>query len=97
MPAAPEVGDVLGLERRVEVLREAEAEQPGEPDSHVRVAGEVEIELQRVADRGRPAGQETQLGVVCVQPTHIRMQLVGDQQLLDQAAGEKEHPQRRVP
>src|SRR5207253_1684386 len=30
VPASPEVRDVLGLERRVEVLREPEAEQPGE-------------------------------------------------------------------
>ena len=54
VPAPPEVGDVLRLEGRVEVLREAEPEQPGEADRHVRVAREVEVELQRVADRRRP-------------------------------------------
>ena len=44
------VGDV----RPAEVLRKAEAEHPAEPDRHVGVAGEVEVDLQRVADDAEP-------------------------------------------
>ena len=96
MPAPPEVRDVLGLERRVEVLREPEAEQPGEADGHVRVAGEVEVELERIADRRRPAGQQAELRMVRVQPGDVGMELVGDQQLLHEAAGEEVDAERCV-
>ena len=54
VPAPPELLHRVGDVRLAEVLREAEAEHPAEPDRHVRVAGEVEVDLQRVADDPEP-------------------------------------------
>ena len=54
VPAPPELGEALRDVRVVEVLEEAEPEHPAEPDRHVRVAGEVEVDLERVAERAEP-------------------------------------------
>ena len=55
VPAAPEVGDVEGLVGAVEVVGDGEAEEEAEAHGDVGVAGEVEVDLERVgvdADRG---------------------------------------------
>ena len=52
VPAAPEVLQVARRVGRVEVLREAEAEQQGEADGDVGVAAEVAVDLHRVAPGG---------------------------------------------
>ena len=49
VPTTPEVLDRDGGIGPIEVLREPEAEQQGEPDRHVGVAGEVGIDLDCVA------------------------------------------------
>ncbi|GBF26093.1 hypothetical protein MnTg02_01129 [bacterium MnTg02] len=54
MPASPELGDGTGSIRIVEILREAETEDPAEPDGHVRIGREIEIELQRISDYTEP-------------------------------------------
>ena len=54
VPAAPELLDGVGDVRPAEVLRKAEAEHAPEADRHVGVAGEIEIDLQRVADDAEP-------------------------------------------
>ena len=54
MPAAPELAHGLRDVGEVEVLEELEAEHLAEPDRHVRVAREVEVDLQRVADDAEP-------------------------------------------
>ena len=56
VPAAPEVGDVGGLEGRVEIQRQLDAEDRGQADRHVGIAGEVEVELQRIAKGADPCG-----------------------------------------
>ncbi|MNF95653.1 hypothetical protein D3C84_784160 [compost metagenome] len=48
MPAPPELGDVAGAVGGEEVQRQDHAEHPGQADGHVRIAGEVEIQLQAV-------------------------------------------------
>src|SRR5260370_34767770 len=45
MPLPPKVDDVDRLVRRIEIRRKANAKQQREPDGHVGIAGEVEIEL----------------------------------------------------
>src|SRR5262245_6500339 len=59
VPPAPEVLDRLGDIRIVEVLEDSESEHPAEPDGHVRVAGEVEVDLERVADDAQPRHPST--------------------------------------
>src|SRR5216684_3972737 len=54
MPAPPELGDVGRTVGLVEILREMKAEHPAEPDRHVGIAGEVEVDLQRIAQDAKP-------------------------------------------
>ena len=51
VPAPPELGDRPRDVRVVEVLQEVEAEHPCQADGHVRVAGEVEVDLQACSRR----------------------------------------------
>ena len=63
VPAPPEVGDRLRAEYGpVEVLGKPEAEHPAEADRHVGVAGEVEVDLQRVGERAEPRRRRGQSG-----------------------------------
>ena len=54
VPAAPELADRPRDVGIVEVLQDAEAEHAHQAQRHVRVAGEIEIDLQRVADQAQP-------------------------------------------
>ena len=54
MPPPPELGGGFGDIGIVEVLRQAEAEHPAQADGHVRVAGEVKIQLECVGDGAQP-------------------------------------------
>src|SRR6266850_8256669 len=54
VPPSPEVGDGRRDVGPPEVLGEPKPEHPAEADRHVRVAGEIEIDLQRVADEAEP-------------------------------------------
>ena len=90
VPAAPEVGRVDRLVRRVEVLREPQADHDGDADGHVAVAREVEVELQRVAEGRGPAGEQPEVGVVREEVVHVGRHHVGDQHLLGEAHDEEE-------
>ena len=54
VPAPPEVRDVRRQVRHVEVLRQLVAEQVGDADGHVGVAGEVAVDLHGVGEHGQP-------------------------------------------
>ena len=58
VPAAPKVGDVHRLIRRVEVGGELDREDSRQPDGHVRVAREVEVDLERIRESPRPRCEE---------------------------------------
>ncbi|MPN31725.1 hypothetical protein SDC9_179199 [bioreactor metagenome] len=49
MPATPELGDVAGEKRFVEVVLNRKSHQAAESDHHVGVSGKVEIELKQSA------------------------------------------------
>ena len=85
MPAAPELRGGLGNVGIVEVFRQAEAEDPAQADGHIRIAGEVEIQLEGVGDAAQPRqghGQPVSggKGRICNDT-----QGVGQQHLLGQA------------
>ena len=61
MPAPPELGDRAGRVGIVEVLEEIDAEELGQPDGHVRISREIEVDLQRVAGDPQPGQAEVQL------------------------------------
>jgi len=54
VPSTPEIGDVERFVRRVEILREADAEKIAKANGHVAVAGEIEIDLVGVAENAEP-------------------------------------------
>ena len=61
MPSAPEFLNGHGNIRIAEVFQEIEAEHPAHADGHVRIAGEVVINLQGVEQRRRPGIQRAHL------------------------------------
>lgn len=54
VPAAPELRSRLGNIRIVEVFRQAEAENPPQANGHIRIAGEIKVELESVGDAAQP-------------------------------------------
>ena len=54
VPAPPEIADRHRAVRRVEVERQAQPEHQRQADRHVGVAGEIEVDLQRVGAGGDP-------------------------------------------
>ena len=83
MPAAPELGDRLADVRIVEVFEELETEHLAETDRHIRVAGEIEVNLQRVANRAHPCTGDGQLAR-CIFEYAVRnlRKYIGQQHLL---------------
>ena len=54
MPAPPEVRNAVGHIGIVEVLSKVEAEHAAQADGHVRIAGEIEIDLQGIGHGSQP-------------------------------------------
>src|SRR5262249_11976993 len=54
VPVAPEISDRLREIRRIKIFRENESEHQAEPDRHVGVAAEIEINLERIRERSEP-------------------------------------------
>ncbi len=65
VPALPEILNIGGTERRIEVERQLNAEQQAEADRDVRIAGEVIQNLETEAERqpGFPVRHQTELGL----------------------------------
>ena len=57
MPAAPEINDVDGLVRGIEIDRQLDAEHKAQANGHVAVAREIKIDLKGVGQRGHPGVQ----------------------------------------
>ena len=62
VPSSPELDDVAGLVGGVEVEGQDDAEELGEAGGHVRVAGEIEVDLQGVGQRPGPRREECARG-----------------------------------
>jgi len=64
VPAPPEIDNARGFIGRIEVVRQLHAEEEGHADSHVGIAGKIEIQLEGVCQRPHPrfgAGQRKAL------------------------------------
>ena len=61
VPAAPEVDDVRGPVRRIEICGKLDAEHAGQPDRHLGIAGEIEIDLERVGEHAGPRDEEVDI------------------------------------
>ena len=92
MPAAPELLRVLRLVGRVEVLGQVEAHQHRDAGGDVRVAGEIGIDLQGVAEQG---GEVLEARVQERVPEHpvaeVHREVIGQDELLDEAVQDPEH------
>ena len=51
MPATPEIAHGRGYVRLIEILHSLESEDPTQTNGHIDIAGEIEVELQTIADR----------------------------------------------
>ncbi len=89
MPAPPEFAHRLRDVRIVEILENAKSEHAHQSDGHVRVSGEIEVDLQRVANETQPSDRCGELGgrdgedLVCDAP-----QRIGHEHLFAQAEDE---------
>lgn len=92
MPAPPEIRDRARDVGVIEVLKEIKAEHFAKTDRHVRIAAEVKIDLEGIAQDAQPGGQNTALaerkGVDCLEDLSAA---VGQQYFLGQAAHEADH------
>ena len=91
MPALPELADVLGEVGEVEVARQVIAEDAGAADGHVRVAGEVAVDLDGIGvghQQQGPGAVGVGRGVHGVDED---AEVVGQHDLLEQAEGEVLH------
>ena len=86
VPAAPELADVGGKVGPAEIFGQLQAEQQANAERDVRVPGEVEEELERVAVHG---GESFEAGVKGGRVEDARdevfREVVGDEELFDQA------------
>ncbi len=103
VPAAPEVLQRRGCVRRVEVLRELEAEQERDADGDVGVAGEVGVDLHRVGvDGDQDLERRVLVGVGEDLVDDVRGQVARDHHLLEEPGGDqvegsaRVHPVRRA-
>ena len=79
MPPPPKLRGGLGGVGIVEVLRQGQAEGLTQAQRHIRVAGEVKVQLQGVGDGANPGQAHTQpvpggKGPVCRCPQGVRQQ-----------------------
>ena len=91
MPTPPEIGNVEGPIRGVEVHREADTEQQSRSDGNVAVAGKIVIELKRIGVDGNqdvPAGVESRQVKDAVDK--IVAEIVGNQKFLGQSKAYQE-------
>ena len=58
MPTAPEINDAQGLVWRIEIQWQSDGKHAGKADGHIRIAGEIKINLERISDRPAPGFQE---------------------------------------
>ena len=97
VPATPEVLDRHRRIRGVEVLREAEAEEEREPDRHVRVPAEVGVDLDRVSvDPDERLERRMLVGCPEDRVDDRGGEVVGDDDLLEEAGPDEEEGPRRV-
>ena len=91
MPAAPEFLRAACLVRGVEVLGQVEAEEHGHARGDVRVAGEIGIHLEGIAEqRGKVLEAAVQERVLEDAVGEVHRQVIGQDELLEQAVHDPE-------
>ena len=96
MPSLPELADVQALIRRIEVDRQLDVEHQRNARRHVAIAGEVEIQLEGIADGDEPRFRRVERQRGSKASIHRDGKGIGDDDLFHQAAGEGVKPRREV-
>ena len=98
VPPTPEVGDALRAVGSVEVQGEAESQEQGDANGHVAVAGEVAVNLKRVAvDTQQVLHTAVERGIVEDAVDEVQRDIVADDGFLEQAHGnEADAPGKHV-
>lgn len=98
VPTFPELAGISCLVRGVEVLRQVEAHQHRDTGGDVSVAGEVGIDLKRVAEQGRKVLESGVKQRVLENPiAEIHSQIVAQNQLLGQSVQDPENRYSELP
>ena len=95
MPATPEVCHGVGRERCIEVHRNLEAEQQCNADGHVRIAGEVTVNLYAVtikSEQHLSTGEKRR--VVEDTVDEVLRDIIGDDRFLEKSYDDEEHALR---
>src|SRR4051812_13650530 len=71
MPATPKVRNAFGTVWRIEVPRKFEAQNPSEPDSHVRIPAEIEVDLKCISQRAHPGVQRIRISGAKNRISHV--------------------------
>ena len=96
MPLSPEVTNGSRRIGKEKVLPDGEAEHPSHADGHVAVAGEVKVDLQRIADSAKPSQTGIHDRRAENRIDHDRCG-VGQQKLLAESDDEAPDPGRGLP
>ena len=101
MPAPPELRDGGGHIGQVEVLRIAETEDPADADGHIRIAGEVKIDLEEEQEGRQPRTEEGQPRRVGSEVGNDLARVIRQQHLLGKTGGKaqdavEDHPRIRA-
>src|SRR5262249_24904331 len=85
VPAPPELGDAGGEIRHVKVLSQLVAERVCQPQGHVRVSGEVTVNLDGVRENADPQSACGIVARVCEDRIGKERHAIRDGQLLEEA------------
>ena len=78
MPALPEFRNAFGKIRPVKIIYQPKAQDLGDPDGDVRIAGEIAIDLEREKYRGQNERPARVIVRVVINRVHINGQPVRD-------------------
>ena len=94
VPPPPEIGQVGGQVRAVEINRQTDAQQHAHATGNVGVAGEIEVQLQRISvDRNQRFGAAIERGRIEYAIDQVLRQKIGQKDFLQQPqADQKERP-----
>ena len=97
VPPAPEILDVQRLVGRIEIDRQPDVEQERRPDRHVAIAAEIEIELERVGETGRPGAEKIERFPTLEARVCPYREGVGNDHFLEQADAENKQAKGNIP
>ena len=91
MPSPPEIGDAVCNVWKIEVFQKVETKHFSQTDCHVRITGEIEIDLEGIGNRPDPSHKGGQFISAAESRVGQIGTWIGEQDFLAQPGGETEH------